>query len=57
MPTRTLLVLCTIVAVAAAIFMWSRSQFSDPVGAEAANTPEAARQQAQPELAAPAASP
>ena len=49
MRTRTLLVLCAVIAVAAAIFMWSRPQFSDPVGAEAANAPDAARQQAQPE--------
>jgi membrane fusion protein, multidrug efflux system len=42
MRTRTLLVLCAVIAVVAAAGMWGRSHFYDPVRAEAS---DAARQQ------------
>ena len=45
MRTRTLLVLCAVIAVVAAAGMWGRSHFYDPVRAEAA---DAARQQGAP---------
>jgi len=48
MRTRTLLFLCTVIAVLAAAGMWGRSHFYDPVTAEAASTPDAARQQNPP---------
>lgn len=45
MRPRTLLLLCGVLAVAIAAGLWGRSYFSEPVTAEAAAAPEAARQQ------------